>query len=218
MITPPYRIETERLVLRCWHPEDAPALAATMARSRAHLQPWMSWARAEPLSLDQRIAYLRTNRAKFDLDKDYIYGIWDREEREVIGGTGLHTRRGPDAFEIGYWIGAEYTRRGYAREATRSLIAVGLDYCQKRRIEIRCDPENSASLGIPQQLGFTHEATRRALDPGVAEGSRRDTMIWTLLATEFADWPHREAAGGLGHDAAGRKLFDTRSGRTGPRE
>src|ERR1700759_5294954 len=38
---PPYRIETERLVLRCWNPADAEALKEAVDASIEHLLPWM---------------------------------------------------------------------------------------------------------------------------------------------------------------------------------
>src|SRR5262249_24384090 len=42
--TPPYRIVTERLVLRCWEPSDAAALKEAVDASIDHLLPWMPWA------------------------------------------------------------------------------------------------------------------------------------------------------------------------------
>ena len=42
--TPPYRIVTERLVLRCWEPRDAAALKEAVDASLDHLRPWMPWA------------------------------------------------------------------------------------------------------------------------------------------------------------------------------
>lgn len=44
MKTVPYRIETNRLVIRCWSPEDAPAVHHAESSSREHLKPFMSWA------------------------------------------------------------------------------------------------------------------------------------------------------------------------------
>jgi hypothetical protein len=38
---PPYRIETERLVVRCWEPRDAPLLKEAVDASLDHLRPWM---------------------------------------------------------------------------------------------------------------------------------------------------------------------------------
>jgi hypothetical protein len=48
IINPAYRIETERLVVRCYQPSDAQLLADSVAESLEHLKPWMSWAHDEP--------------------------------------------------------------------------------------------------------------------------------------------------------------------------
>ena len=45
---PPYRIVTERLVLRTWEPRDAPLLKEAVDSSIDHLLPWMPWAAHEP--------------------------------------------------------------------------------------------------------------------------------------------------------------------------
>src|SRR5688500_1778869 len=105
---PAYRIETPRLVLRCWQPADAPLLAAATAASVEHLRPWMPWIQQEPEELEAKVQRLRAFRARFDTDVDYVYAIFSPDEREVIGGTGLHPRIGEGGLEIGYWISAPH--------------------------------------------------------------------------------------------------------------
>jgi RimJ/RimL family protein N-acetyltransferase len=205
--TPPYRIETARLVLRCWEPRDAAAKKAAIDASREHLSPSMPWARENPLSLDQHIQQNREFRARFDSDQDYIYSIWDREETEVLGGCGLHTRRGPHTFEIGYWIAVDKTQKGFATELTRALTEVGFEYCKKARMEIFCSPENIPSRRIPHKLGYVHEVTRRQFYPGIEEGELRDTMIWTMLREEFPTPALEQSVIGAAYDAAGRKIY-----------
>jgi RimJ/RimL family protein N-acetyltransferase len=65
---------------------------------------------------------------------------------------------------------------------------VAFELAGVRRIEIRCDPENSRSAAVPAKLGFSHEATlrRQGLGP---DGEPRDTMIWTLLQDEYPGSP-----------------------------
>src|SRR6185312_8278175 len=113
---PPYRIVTDRLVVRCWEPRDAPLLSDAIEASLDHLQQWMPWAVEEPKPLAERVALLRRFRGGFDLGTDFVYGIFDREESTVLGGTGLHTRVGEDAFEIGYWIRVDRVREGLVTE------------------------------------------------------------------------------------------------------
>jgi RimJ/RimL family protein N-acetyltransferase len=165
----------------------------------------MPWARDEPADLDEIVLRLRRFRGEFDLGVDFLYAIFDREEREVLGGTGLHTRAGEAAREIGYWIHAAQVRRGYATEAAAALTRVAFEIDGVRRVEIRCDPKNLASAGVPRKLGFTLE-TVLARDTVDVDGRPRDTMVWALhreaYPTSFLSTVEVEA-----FDALGRRLL-----------
>jgi len=184
--SPAYSVKTKHLVLRCWQPSDAALLKEAIDASLEHLRGWMPWAMQEPTDLESKIALLRRFRGSFDLDKDYLYGIFNREESQVLGGTGLHTRAGPDALEIGYWIHAKYINQGLATETAGALTRVAFEVHKVKRVEITCDPNNVRSAAVPRKLGFVHEATlrKRILTP---EGKPRDTMVWTMLAEEYPD-------------------------------
>src|ERR1700743_1289536 len=99
-----YRIETERLLLRCYEPADALKMQAAIVTSLDHLRPWIPWAREEPRELEWMLRFIRLFRGQFDLGQDAVFGIFDKAEKEQLGGTGLHNRVGKDAREIGYWI------------------------------------------------------------------------------------------------------------------
>ena len=98
---PAYCIETERLVIRCYNPQDAHLLQKSIQESVEHLRPWLPWVKTEPEELKVKIERLRMFRAKFDTSEEYIYGVFDLKETELIGGTGLHPRVGEKAFESG---------------------------------------------------------------------------------------------------------------------
>ena len=191
ILRPAYRIETERLVLRCWDPRDAAGLQAAAAESREHLLPFMPWAAEEPQSVEQKVELTRRFRARFDSGEDYVYGIFSREETRVLGGTGLHTRLKGNALEIGYWLHKDYINQGLATEATAALTRLAFELYHVERLEIHCSVLNFASAAIPRKLGYTHEATRRGL--AYANGKNTDSMIWTLLAAEYANTPSSAA-------------------------
>jgi RimJ/RimL family protein N-acetyltransferase len=199
-----YRIETQRLVLRCYQPTDGPLLAESITESLEHLRPWMPWAHAEPEPLEEKIQRVKRFRGEFDLGQNFIYGIFNPEETKLIGGTGLHPRLGSEELEIGYWIHKDFINRGLVTEATAALVRVAFEIVLVHRVEIHCDPENFASAAIPRKLGFTHEGTLRAnmrfLDRW------RDTMIWGLLESEYSDSPSAQAEVKI-FDAAGRQAL-----------
>jgi RimJ/RimL family protein N-acetyltransferase len=186
---PPYTIGTPRLRLRCWDPRDAPLLEEALHSSLEHLRPWMPWAHDEPTSLDDKIDRLRRFRGLFDLGEDFIYGIFTPDESEVVGGTGLHTRVGEEALEIGYWLRASRIGQGLAREAAAALTTVAFRVCGVDRVEIRVDPANETSLRVPRALGFTEEGMlRRRLPAGEGE-PRRDAVVFAMFADELDGSP-----------------------------
>jgi RimJ/RimL family protein N-acetyltransferase len=186
---PPYRIVTERTVVRCWEPRDAPALKEAIDSSLRDLRPWLSWAYAEPRPLTEKVALLRRFRGQFDLGREFVYGIFTADESAVLGGTGLHTRSGDDSFEIGYWIRSSHMGRGLCTEATAALTRVAFELCRVDRVEIRVDPENGASLAIPRKLGYVEEATLRRRLPPHGNGAPRDVTHFTLFRDGFGRSP-----------------------------
>jgi RimJ/RimL family protein N-acetyltransferase len=178
---PPYRVVTERLVVRCWQPGDAPLLKEAVDASLEHLQAWMPWARDEPQPLEQKVELLRVFRGQFDVGENFVYGIFSADESQVVGGSGLHPRAGDDSLEIGYWIRESEIGRGYATEVTAALARVGLEVCAVDRIDIRVDPTNERSLAIPRKLGFVEEGVlRRRLPSGPGEDPR-DAALFALF-------------------------------------
>lgn len=203
---PAYRLTTPRLVIRCWDPRDAPLLKQAIDESRDHLKPWMGWAHGEPQAVAAYVQRLRGFRAQFDLGQDFSYGIWDRDERRVLGATGLHLRLGEGAREIGYWIHRDHLRQGLATETTAALTRVAFEIDGVRRVEIHVDPRNAPSAAIPQRLGYTLEAVLAQRLEAIEGEQRRDVMIWTLFAQDYPASPAARAVVEA-FDAAGERLL-----------
>jgi len=172
-------------VIRCYEPRDAPLLKDAVDSSLEHLRPWMPWAEDEPQTLEEKTQLLKSFRAQFDAGENFVLGIFSADETELLGGSGLHPRLEPGGLEIGYFIRASATRQGYITESTAALTRVGFEICQADRIEIRIEPGNEASFGVPRKLGFDEEATLRRRLPGRAGGPLRDVTIFTMFREDF---------------------------------
>jgi RimJ/RimL family protein N-acetyltransferase len=199
-----YRVETPRVVLRCWSPEDAPLAKKAEDESREHLRPFMPWADRSPEPLAEVIDKLRLFRSWFDVGDDFMYGAFSREGGSCIGGAGLHPRAGKGGIEIGYWTHVDHVRQGLATEMAGALTRAAFEIGRMRWVEIRCATKNVASAGIPLKLGFTHEATlkdRLAL----ANGEVDDALVFTLLARDY-DASVAKRIHFAAFDASGRKL------------
>jgi len=187
-MSPPYRVRTPRLTLRCLEPGDAELLGEVTAANEEHLAPWMPWAHDLPRPLDRTIEHLEKLRAEFDRGHDFSFGIWDRADRTLAGGLGIHARCGPGGMEIGYWIVSDKTGRGYASEAAGAATRVALEVLGAERVEIHVQPENELSQKVPKRLGFRRtRLSRNRLQ--WRDGTWRDQVIWMLSASELADSP-----------------------------
>lgn len=183
---PPLHIDTESLVIRCWSESDAAALREAIDSSLEHLRPWMPWAASEPAPHAETVARLSRWRDAFLSGQDFAYGVFDRDEEKVLGAGGLHRRVGPDGLEVGYWIRADSTRKGYATEFAHAVTGAGLDLPEVDRIEIHCDPNNTASRRIPERLGLRLIETRKA-DTLTSTGEPRDTLVFEVTNAEWSE-------------------------------
>ncbi len=178
---PPDRIETQRLVLRCWTVSDAPRFKRSLDASLPEMQAWIDWTRREPSEITVIEERLAGYERDFHDGGNALYAILDRDEADVLGGIGLYRRVGPGALEVGYWIRSDQAGRGLATEATRILSAIGLRLAGVERLEIHCDPRNGASVAIPRKLGYDHRETHQG--PVREDGApARETMVWVLDA------------------------------------
>jgi len=179
---------SERLTIRLWRVDEAEALSTAINQSLAHLQPWMDWA-ASPASPDRAREVIESSLQRWRDGADATYGVFAGDE--IVGGTGLHRRAGPDTLEIGYWIHVDHIGRGYATELAAALtdLALGLDGIE--HVEIHHDEANVRSAAVPRKLGFQRVATgpREPLAPGHSgtEWSWRTTRTtWRAPRIEFA--------------------------------
>jgi RimJ/RimL family protein N-acetyltransferase len=195
---------TERVVARCWEPHDAAAAKEAVDSSLEELRPWLPWALDEPQTVEQKVEVMRRFRGQFDLGQAFVYGLFPRDEAEVVGGSGLHPRVGPDAFEIGYWIRSSRAGLGLATEVVAALTRVGFELCGADRIEIHTEPGNERSMRIPLKLGYVEEARLRRRLYAPPGGQPRDVVVFSLFRS---DYPASAAA------LAQVEAFDAAGGR-----
>ncbi len=173
-------IEMERLVLRPYVPEDWASVhdyAAMSAFSR-----FEAWG---PNSVDDTKRFVRACIASMAANPilEYQLAVVLREDKRLIGGctlkqTAVDVR---EAF-LGYAIGPEYQRNGYATEAARALVAFGLGRLQLVRIYAECNAQNIASRRVLEKVGMRLVALKEKHKE--VKGVMVDSCQYELLATE----------------------------------
>jgi RimJ/RimL family protein N-acetyltransferase len=205
MGSPAYSIRTKRLLIRCYNPEDAWLLKSAIDESLDHLSPWLPWTADEPEDIEKKVERLRRNRARFDLDNDYIYGIFLPDNSRLIGSIGLMGRVGDNALEIGYWIHKDHINQGYATEASSALTRAAFDIENVERVEIHNDSMNLRSAAVPRKMGFVKESVVRTNERD-KEGNRRKNYIWVMFKEEYLN-SDLERFPIEAYDAAGRRIL-----------
>lgn len=101
---------------------------------------------------------------------DLFRGIWRRADAVLVGVIGAH-RQGTGAVEVGYWVGTAFQRQGYAFEAAHALVRHLRSATPPPRIVAECHPDNRASWGLLERLGFRY---------GGAPGARAGRLLLEL--------------------------------------
>ncbi len=145
----------------------------------------------QPEAADPRTQLARITGAAelWESGTDYIYGMIAAggdggEEEEVLAGTiGLHRRAGEDTAEIGYWVAAGQTRRGYGTAAARAVTSMAVALPGVRQVQIHCDEANVASAAIPRKIGYRLDRIEAHEPEAPGERGRRLIWVWDRPAT-----------------------------------
>jgi len=178
-------IETERLILRRFTLEDARDLLtlvadASFSRAVPEIEPTAPGIRRY---IERQLAY-----QAFEEERVFDLAIERRADRQVIGLLTLVRR--DQAGAIGWALGADFRRRGYAAEAAAALLDYGFASLCLGRIEAETSVHNEPSWRLMERLGMRREGRLR--EATVADGQPLDSYLYTILPEEWraARLPH----------------------------
>jgi ribosomal-protein-alanine N-acetyltransferase len=158
------QLASERLVLRLPQHNDFRAWVHQRRNSAHHLIPWEpTWAEDH---LSRRAFTARVSWAARAQAQGTALPLLliRRSDAQLMGAITLdNIRRGPaQAGTIGYWIGADFTRQGYMREAVQAVVHYAFTQMDLSRLESACLPENAASRGVLETCGFKYEGVAQS--------------------------------------------------------
>lgn len=152
--------------------------------NRAHLTPWEpKW---NELHLT-RSAY-RTKLARFKkmqaADEAYPFYIFRSTDQRLIGACNItHVERNvSQSAKLGYWVGAAYTRQGFAHAAVRASLRFCFDDLRLHRVEAAVQSGNEASIRVLKAAGFQAEGLSRGLLK--IDGKWCDHEVFAKLSTD----------------------------------
>jgi ribosomal-protein-alanine N-acetyltransferase len=158
-------LHTERLVLRAFKLDDAPAVrrlaqAREVARMMLHLP--------HPFEEGMAEEWISSLRPMFDAGIRTTFAAVLREGETLIGTVSLYMRA-PDGTAVlgeegtgllGFWLGVPYWDKGYATEVVAEVVRYGFEERGLQRIRANHFGSNVASGRVLRKVGMSHIGTR----------------------------------------------------------
>ena len=155
----PRKHHTNGFVIRTYELSDAEQLAQQQKESYTHLKEAMPWASEHP-STQITLPAIRSFEKAYKSNKDYTLGIFDKDNKTLLGGTGFHLRgydfRGETA-EIGMWITASRSGEGLGTKVLKEMIKWGFYEWHWRRLSWYCGDRNLGSIRTAEKAGLVKE-------------------------------------------------------------
>ncbi len=174
-------LRTQRLLLRPARIADFPAWAHARRDSQDFLKPWEpTWA-ADHLTRRSFRSRVDWSNKAIRLERAWPFLIFTADEGSLAGAVTLdNVRRGPaQSATVGYWISVNHARRGYMREALAEVRRFAFDDLALGRLEAGCLPENTASRGLLEKVGFKYEGVAQAYLQ--IDGRWRDHVLYAAI-------------------------------------
>lgn len=177
-------IETERMSLRPPVHGDYQRWVALRTASREFLEPW------EPAWAEDHLSRRGFTNRVYWANRSVKTGaglplfLFRREDQALIGALTLdNIRRGPSqAGTTGYWVGQAFARQGYMTEALKAIIHHAFHVLDLSRIEAGCLPENKASRGVLEAVGYKYEGVAQSYLQ--IDGRWRNHVLYSALRSD----------------------------------
>jgi len=171
----------DSVMLRAPQMSDYAEWATLREASRDFLTPWEpTW---PPDDLTRASYRRRIRRYVEDQRSDLAYPlfVFRKSDNVLVGGLTLaNIRRGcAQAGNLGYWMGAAFSRQGFMTAAVKLVIPFAFETLRLHRVEAACIPGNAASIRLLEKTGFRREGFAR--EYLCIDGSWQDHLLYARL-------------------------------------
>jgi RimJ/RimL family protein N-acetyltransferase len=180
-----FLIETERLVIRPWQPDDRPAFTAVMTHPEVtqYIHGGKPYTEVE---VDQWFERQARQIAEHGM---CMGALVEKSTNRLAGLSGVQPLGSTTEFEIGWILAREAWGRGFATEAGAACMRYVLETLNRPRVVAIIDPANDPSKRVAARLGMTYEATFTGAELGhrfpeiVVDLFKRDRSAFPMFDT-----------------------------------
>lgn len=175
-------LETDRLLLRAFTPEDGDAMFRNWAHD-AEVTRYLTWQPHADASVSRQIAEAW---ARGTANQDfYQWAIVPKELGEPIGSISVvHINEQYETAELGYCIGKTWWGQGLTAEALRAVVEYLIREVHFRKVSARHDVHNPNSGKVMRKAGMKQEGVIRHSGSNNSDSSC-DLALYSILAEEL---------------------------------
>lgn len=151
-------IETQRLLLRRFQPEDAEPMYGNWA-SDPEVTKFLTWPTHPNTDVTKSVVLSWVG--SYEKADYYQWAIVPKELGEPIGSISVvHLDEEQGDFEIGYCIGRRWWRQGYTSEALRGVMDELFRHTDAKSVSARHDTNNPNSGAVMRKCGMMYVCTK----------------------------------------------------------
>ncbi len=171
-----FRLDTERLYIRTWTPEDRPAFHALTCDPEVmrHVHGGQPYSEAE---VDEWFSRHERQIREYDV---CMGAMIEKSTGRLVGIAGTQPLGTTGDFEIGWWLARDVWGRGYATEAGGAAMRHVFDVLKLPRVVAIIDPGNEPSKRVVARLGLEYKKTVT----GAELGHRRPEIVVDYFVRE----------------------------------
>ncbi|MFO0705534.1 MAG: GNAT family protein [Nitrospira sp.] len=170
---------TDRLTLRAFRPADAPRLASLAESKEVAAGTLLPHPYGEAFAVE----WITTQQRQYDAGTALHFAVTVAQDGTLIGSIGLEIAREHRQARLGYWLGVDYWRQGFATEAVQAVLVYGFERLDLNRIYAPHFSGNEASGRVLRKVGMTHEGRMRK--HYLRFGTFVDLELYGILKREF---------------------------------
>lgn len=169
-------IETERLYLRTWEPDDA------QDYFRFNQDPKVIEFLRGPMTLEEVNQFMTDKNQQQEKRGFSLWATELKATHEFIGYIGLNYTDWEAAFtpavEIGWRLGSQYWGNGYATEGAKAALQFGFNIIGLNEIVSFTVPMNHRSIRVMEQIGLRRDSQNDFRHPKLPLDHR---LSWHIL-------------------------------------
>lgn len=171
-----------KIYIRFFEDADAESLLDLHLRNGEFFQKYSPTFGSDFYTLDSKRKYIGNSLKQREEDKAYAFGIYLKDNRELIGDVSLyHISRGSlQKCLIGYSLDKQYNGSGYTTEAVSLAVEYAFNELELHRVEAGVMLNNIGSMRVLEKSGFHREGIEQK---GVKiNGQWEDHQIFAIIS------------------------------------